>query len=758
MKGGPPVLLEISDLHTVVTGRRRQVHAVNGVSLRLDQGEVLGIVGESGSGKTMTAMSILRLLPRGGAITSGSIRFDGTDLVTLPEREIRKVRGDGIGVVFQDPLSSLNPTMSIGDQIAENVLLHRQVSRAEALDRAVEVLSLVGLPQPRERIREFPHQFSGGMRQRAMIAIALACDPKLLIADEPTTALDVTIQKQILALIDGLRERLGMAVILVTHDLGVIAGHADRVAVMYAGKIAETASTDQVFAHARHPYTVALFDALPERVTEAGERLRTIPGMPPDLSAPLAGCAFAPRCTNAQDTCTASDPPLSGDGAHAFACFFPLDVMLQSAGPGPGDEADPDHETLPDSETSRDAGAGADAETGRDIEASADAPADLASAADPASADPVPAPAASPATRPVLASPPTAPRPAPPGDETPMLELAGLTKDFLVLKGLLRRQAGRISAVADVSLSVAPGSTLGIVGESGCGKTTVGRLIVGLEKPTSGTIRFAGADLADLTGEQAAGYRRGIQYMFQDSAAAMDPRMRVGSIIREPMRLQHQGSAADQRRRVATLLDEVGLPATAVDRYPHEFSGGQRQRICLARALALTPRVIIADEPVSALDVSVQAQVLNVLRDLQSAHGLTLIVISHDLAVIRYLADSIAVMYLGKLVEHGPAGQVYARPLHPYTSGLIAAVPVPDPRVERTRRTAGVTGELASAMNPPSGCRFRTRCPRASDVCAQQEPPLRVLAPGGHQVACHHPLNDLADGREAAPAVQAPAP
>ncbi len=742
------MLLDITDLHTVVTGRRRQVHAVNGVSFRLDQGEVLGIVGESGSGKTMTAMSILRLLPRGGAITSGSIRFDGTDLVTLPEREIRKVRGDGIGVVFQDPLSSLNPTMSIGDQIAENVLLHRQVSRAEALDRAVEVLSLVGLPQPRERIREFPHQFSGGMRQRAMIAIALACDPKLLIADEPTTALDVTIQKQILALIDGLRERLGMAVILVTHDLGVIAGHADRVAVMYAGKIAETASTDQVFAHARHPYTVALFDALPERVTQAGERLRTIPGMPPDLSAPLEGCAFAPRCANAQDTCAASDPPLVADGAHAFACFFPVNVVLQSAEPGPGNEADPDTETGPDGEARPDTEADPDTSTN---EASTSTPASAAASAS--------APATSPATRQVLAGPPGDPALAPPGDEAaPMLELAGLTKDFPVLKGLLRRQAGRISAVADVSLSVAPGSTLGIVGESGCGKTTVGRLIVGLEKPTSGTIRFAGADIAGLAGEDAARYRRGIQYMFQDSAAAMDPRMRVGSIIREPLRLQHQGSAADQRRRVRALLDEVGLPGSAVDRYPHEFSGGQRQRICMARALALTPDVIIADEPVSALDVSVQAQVLNVLRDLQSAHGLTLIVISHDLAVIRYLADSIAVMYLGKLVEHGPAGQVYARPLHPYTSGLIAAVPVPDPQVERTRRTAGVTGELASAMNPPSGCRFRTRCPRASDVCAEQEPPLRVLAPGGHQVACHHPLNDLADGREAAPAVQAPAP
>ena len=466
--------------------------------------------------------------------------------------------------------------MSIGDQIAENVLLHRQVSRAEALDRAVEVLSLVGLPQPRERIREFPHQFSGGMRQRAMIAIALACDPKLLIADEPTTALDVTIQKQILALIDGLRERLGMAVILVTHDLGVIAGHADRVAVMYAGKIAETASTDQVFAHARHPYTVALFDALPERVTQAGERLRTIPGMPSGPVRSLKGCAFAPRCANAQDTCTASDPPLAADGAHAFACFFPVDVVLQSAEPGPGTETRPGHRN----QLGRRVRPGRQDQLGRRDQrkrprqqgqhrhpASIGTP---ASAAGPASA-----PAASPATRQVLAGPPGDPDAAPPGDEAaPMLELAGLTKDFPVLKGLLRRQAGRISAVADVSLNVAPGSTLGIVGESGCGKTTVGRLIVGLEKPTSGTIRFAGADIADLAGEQAARYRRGIQYMFQDSAAAMDPRMRVGSIIREPMRLQHQGSAGRPAAPGATLLDEVGLPGSAVDRYPHEFSGG----------------------------------------------------------------------------------------------------------------------------------------------------------------------------------------
>jgi peptide/nickel transport system ATP-binding protein len=692
------MLLEISDLQTVIKGRRREVRAVAGVSLEVAEGEVLGIVGESGSGKTMTAMSVLRLLPAGGAVTGGQVRFDGTDLLSLPETAMRKVRGEDIGVVFQDPLSSLNPTMSVGDQIAEAVLLHRPVGRAAALERAVEVLGLVGLPQPRERISEYPHQLSGGMRQRVMIAIALACEPRLLIADEPTTALDVTIQKQILSLIDRLRQQLGMSVILVTHDLGVIAGHTDRVAVMYAGRVVETAATDDLFARARHPYTVALFEALPDGGARPAQRLRTIPGMPPDLARPLAGCRFAPRCRNAADRCRAEEPVLAdaGDG-HSFACFFPVDVVLAGAGAG----------------------------------------------------DPTPGPPPAARAEPAAAADaagPDGPEPARPAAEPPVLELAGLTKDFPVTKGLLRREQGRISAVAQVSLQVARGQTLGLVGESGCGKTTIGRLIAGLEKPSSGVIRFEGRDIRDLKGEEAQRYRRSVQFMFQDSAAAMDPRMRVGPILREPLRLQRQGTAVERRQRVLALLDEVGMPRSAVDRYPHEFSGGQRQRICLARALALTPDVIVADEPVSALDVSIQAQVLNVMRDLQARHGLTFIVISHDLAVIRYLADAIGVMYLGKLVEQGPAERVYSSPLHPYTAGLIAAIPVPDPPAERARRGAGVTGELASAMNPPSGCRFRTRCPRATSLCTEQEPPMRALEPG-HRVACHHPLEVAPPGR-----------
>jgi peptide/nickel transport system ATP-binding protein len=668
-------VLEITGLHTEIKLRRSVVYPVDGVSLSVDAGECLGIVGESGSGKSMTALSVMRLLPGGGDITGGSIVLDGTDITSLGEDKMRHVRGNLAGMVFQDPMTSLNPTMKIGDQIAESVRIHRGASREQAMARAVEVLGLVGMPRPEERVGSYPHQLSGGMRQRVMIAMALACEPKLLIADEPTTALDVTIQKQILELIDDLRQRLGMAVILVTHDLGVIAGRADRVAVMYAGRIVETTDTATLFANPRHPYTEALFEALPEK--SGVTRLYNIPGQPPDLTAPPPGCKFAPRCRYVQAKCKATEPLITDGGSgHEYRCYFPVaarEPVAASSGQTEGRSAHP----------------------------------------------PVPVP-----------------QPAPDA----LLRLDGLVKNFSVTSGaVLQRKVGEVSAVADVSFSVPTGTTFGLVGESGCGKTTIGRLIVGLEKPTAGDIVLDGNNLTRLNAHSRRRYAGKVQLMFQDSYAAMDPRMRVGTILREPLVIQGVGRS-DQQKRIGAIVDEVGLPPSAVDRYPHEFSGGQRQRLGLARALVLRPDMIVADEPVSALDVSIQAQILNLMQDLQRENELTYLFISHDLSVVRYMADTIGVMYLGKLVEIGPADDVYSRPVHPYTKGLIDTVPVADPAAERAKEHQGVRGELPSAIDPPSGCRFRTRCPFAQELCATEEPPLRPFTADGHQAACHFPL------------------
>ena len=675
-------LVTIEDLQTEIKLRRSVVHAIDGVSLSVAAGECLGIVGESGSGKTMTALSVMRLLPGGGTITGGRISLGDTEITALTEEQMQQIRGNAVGMVFQDPLTSLNPTMTIGDQIAESVRLHRGASRAAALERAVEVLGLVGMPRPAERVANYPHQLSGGMRQRVMIAMALACEPQLLIADEPTTALDVTIQKQILELIDGLRQRLGMAVILVTHDLGVIAGHADRVAVMYAGRIVESADASTLFANPRHPYTEALLEALPERAADGAGRLYNIPGQPPDLTAPPPGCKFAPRCRYAREQCVESEPYLTAAGdSHFFRCFFPVGA-LRVADPG----------TAP-------AAAG---------EASA---ASASSAVTGSGDDDVAATGARPGTPHA-----TVARPAGTGE---FLRVDQVVKNFTVTAGaVMQRRIGQVSAVADVSFALPHGSTFGLVGESGCGKTTIGRLIVGLEKPTSGRILLDGHDIARQSRHDRHLRARAVQLMFQDSYASMDPRMRVGTILREPLAIARDGSRADQRRRISDILGEVGLPASSVDRYPHEFSGGQRQRLGLARALIGGPSLIVADEPVSALDVSIQAQILNLMRDLQHEHGLTYLFISHDLSVVRYMADAIGVMYLGKLVETGPADAVYAAPAHPYTKGLIDTVPVADPTAERAKEHQGVVGELPSAIAPPSGCRFRTRCPRAQELCA----------------------------------------
>jgi peptide/nickel transport system ATP-binding protein len=673
-------LLEIEDLRTQIKLREGTVHAVDGVSLHVDPGETLGIVGESGSGKTMTALSIMGLLPVGGHIADGSIQLDGQRISGLSDEHMRSVRGNEIGMIFQDPLTSLNPTMTVGKQIAEAVLLHREVSREQAMERAAEVLGLVGLPHPKERLNEYPHQFSGGMRQRVMIAMALACEPKLLIADEPTTALDVTIQKQILELIDDLRKRLGMSVILVTHDLGVIAGRADRVAVMYAGKIVETTTTATLFANPRHPYTEALFHALPDKAAETRERLYSIPGVPPDLIHPPKACRFAARCRYAQERCRGEEPRLLGETVgHTFACFYPVGETERG-----GKRAAATVAAAPGAEVA--------------AEQFAKVPGEV------------------------------------------VLAAAGLVKDFPVTSGILQRRVGSVSAVAGVSFDIRRGETFGLVGESGCGKTTIGRVIVGLEKATAGTISFGGVDLAKASGREYRRMRRKIQYMFQDSYASLDPRMRAGTILREPLVVQHVGSRQDQQRRLAEMLDHVGLPGSAADRYPHEFSGGQRQRLGFARALMLRPELIVADEPVSALDVSIQAQVLNLMSELQREFGLTYMFISHDLAVVRYLSNHIGVMYLGKLVEVGPAEEVYLHPAHPYTRGLIDSAPVADPVAEKAKVREGVTGELPSALSPPSGCRFRTRCPLAQEICAEVEPPLRLFSEQQHMAACHFPL------------------
>ena len=685
-------LLQIEDLRTDIRLRSATVHALDGVSLDVEAGECLGIVGESGSGKTMTALSIMKLLPPGGHIVGGSIMLGGQEISALDDEGMRRVRGNEVGMIFQDPMTSLNPTMTIGDQIAETVLLHRGADKKTALARAVEVLGLVGMPRPAERVSNYPHQLSGGMRQRVMIAMALACEPRLLIADEPTTALDVTIQKQILELIDDLRRRLGMAVILVTHDLGVIAGRADRAAVMYAGKVLETTTTMRLFANPRHPYTEALFGALPEKAADGSERLYSIPGMPPDLTDPPPACRFAPRCRYVQDRCLQSEPELAGDGwEHAYRCFFPVGKA---------------HETEDEA-----------ALTVTDVAHARRAHAE----------------------------------PSQNGDGV-LLKTEHLVKSFTVTAGaVLQRKIGEVSAVADVSFSIRPGQTFGMVGESGCGKTTIGRLIAGLEKANGGSIVLDGEDLLQLSKRERRRRSPKVQLMFQDSYASMDPRMRVGPILREPLAIQGIGSRQEQRNKIAAILDEVGLPRAAVDRYPHEFSGGQRQRLGLARALILRPKLVIADEPVSALDVSIQAQILNLMLDLQRDLGLTYLFISHDLSVVRYLSDTIGVMYLGKLVEIGSADDVYYRPVHPYTRGLIDTIPVADPVAAQAREDKGVTGELPSAINPPSGCRFRTRCPRAQEICAQQEPPLRPFTEQGHQAACHFPLREP-EGRTAAAA------
>jgi peptide/nickel transport system ATP-binding protein len=574
-------------------------------------------------------------------------------------------------MIFQEPMTSLNPVLSIGLQVMEPLLIHLSMTEAEARARAVELLTLVGITDPDRRLEQFPHQMSGGMRQRIMIAIGLACNPKLIIADEPTTALDVTIQAQILELMKDLSRRLGIAMVIITHNLGIVARYADRVAVMYAARIVEKGTADDVFLKPRHPYAVGLMRSVPRLDQPRGMRLETIEGLPPDLRNPPKGCRFAPRCPLKLGLCDAEAPQLASVGTgHEAACHRSGDL---AAG--------------------------------------------------------------------VKVFEPTPVGESPAIDMTgrPLLAVARMKKYFDVSRRVSWRKSekGQVKAVDDVSFAIRRGETLGLVGESGCGKTTIGRTVLRLETPTSGEISFDGSDIATFSQADMKPVRRKMQVVFQDPFSSLNPRMTVGQIIAEPM-LVHGlvRTDAEAKARIDTYLTRVGLFPYMAERYPHEMSGGQRQRIGIARALAFEPELIVCDEPVSALDVSIQGQVINLLEDLKRQFGLTYLFIAHDLAVVRHISDRIVVMYLGRVMEIADRDELYARPLHPYTQALLDAAPIPDPVAERARKPRALKGEVPSPLNPPKGCVFHTRCPLADDQCRTRVPAARDVLEG-HTVACH---------------------
>ncbi|GAB3556394.1 ABC transporter ATP-binding protein [Spelaeicoccus albus] len=672
-------MLTVRDLEVKFGGTHREVSVVRGVSFEIDRGETLGIVGESGSGKSVTATAIMGLHGANASI-SGSVKLDGKELLGLSDAGMSRLRGSKIAMIFQDPMTSLDPVQKIGVQVVEAVMLHRQLNRKEAEAETLRLLELVGIPDASRRISDYPHQFSGGMRQRVVIAIAMANNPDLIIADEPTTALDVTVQAQVLDALKRAQEHTNAALILVTHDLGVVAGRADRIMVMYAGKAVETGEVDEIFYRSRMPYTRGLLAALP-RIDVRDRRLTPIPGSPPQ-PATLTGsaCPFATRCDFAANLCLESEPELIdvNDAQHKAACHFALDQDVLPA-----------YESRPREEP----------------------------------------PQARDATRPEEAD-----------ESEPIFRVSNLTKDFRV-----RRDSAVVRAVNDVSFAIRAGETLGLVGESGCGKSTISRAVVRLDDPTSGTVHLGGQELTAMSRSVLRPHRRRVQMVFQDPHSSLDPRMSIEQVLAEPLRLAGY-SRSERRARIIALLEDVGLPAESASRYPHEFSGGQRQRIGIARALATDPELLVLDEPVSALDVSVQAGVINLLSDLVDAKQLGYLFIAHDLSVVAHISTNIAVMYLGRIVEYGASGDIFDSPRHPYTKALISAIPIPDPVRERAREKVVLRGEVPSPLDPPSGCPFRTRCLIYNQVltadqqthCATEVPKLEPDV-GSHEVACHYP-------------------
>ena len=663
-------LLEVRDLRTYIYTRRGVVKAVDGATFSVRPGETLGIVGESGSGKSMTCLSILRLVPEpGGRIVGGQILFDGENLLDKSPEEMRRLRGSRIAMILQDPMASLNPAMTVGEQIAETLALHRGL-RGRALDeRVIELLRQVRISDPERRVHAYPHQMSGGIRQRVAGAIAISCQPSLLIADEPTTSLDVTIQSQYLRLLKEIQRETNLALVFVTHDLGIVAKLCDRVAVMYAGRIVELGRTRDIFNRPRHPYAVGLLDCLPTLRRGRGP-LTAIEGQPPDLANVPEGCSFAPRCPMAEPRCSQTRPPLEPvDAEHLVACLR----------------------------------AGETATLGR-----------RAAAVSPVSSRPA----------------------ASDRDGDVILEARQLTKHFPLARGtIFGRRFGTVKAVDGVDFVLRRGETLGLVGESGCGKTTTARLVLSLERPTTGGVFFRGRDIHSLSRHERGGYRRAVQAVFQDPFSSLNPRLTIRTTVSEPLaQTEPDLSRAEVGERVAASLTRVGLQPRIAGDYPHELSGGQRQRVAIARALTTNPECILLDEAVSALDVSIRAQVMNLLREIQDRSGVSYLFIAHDLAVVKYVSTRIGVMYLGKLVETAPADELYANPLHPYTQVLLSnALPA---HPDDVRDEVILKGEVPSAFNPPTGCRFHPRCPQALAICGEVEPALREQA-SGHPVACH---------------------
>ena len=687
-KGDP--IMQVRDLHVSFATEAGVCRAVRGVNFDLWRGRTLGIVGESGSGKSVTALSLIGLLDDNAKVT-GSIIMNGEELIGKTDEEMSEIRGERIAMVFQDPLSALTPMFTIGDQIAEGLITHHpDMSKQQIHDRCVELLELVGIPQPEERLSSFPHQFSGGMRQRVMIAIAIANNPDVIIADEPTTALDVTIQAQILDVLAKAQKETGAAVVLITHDLGVVAGAADDILVMYAGRPVERASIDDVFQHPSMPYTMGLLGAVPKPHIAASQRLVPIQGNPPSLVDIPKGCPFSPRCPLATPECSLSEPNLEvvdANSGHLASCRRLQEIIDKNM-------KYTDVFPVPDL-----------------------LPADWADV---------------------------------PRDQRPVtLEVNHLVKHFpLTGGGMFRRTIGQVAAVDDVTFKIRQGETLALVGESGSGKSTTLMEIMNLMKPEDGRIVVLGHDLAELKKKaERKALRKDLQIIFQDPMSSLDPRMPIYDVLAEPLKV-HKWSKEKINRRIGELMELVGLNPDYVDRFPAQFSGGQRQRISIARALATDPKVLLLDEPIASLDVSIQAGIINLLEDLQAKLKISYLFVAHDLAVIRHISDRVAVMYLGQVVELGETEDVFTHPRHPYTQALLSAIPVPDPVVERTRQRIILKGDLPSPSEKHPGCRFASRCPvklrltpEQQKMCETKRPVLTSDDQIATEFACHFPLD-----------------